>query len=167
MKDVMKDKKCNHFHGWQRNKNAMKGEKGQVSAIITLFFSPYPSVPHQTKFWHCRPPTVPTPHFLSIISLVLHRVSADSSLSVPFSLDGPHGELLKTKVLWHIRAAIAMKNLAFWHFFHHIWLIFIKKDWCINAKRYVSLLSYLTLIKIYSGNVTNKVAVSRLLNYIS
>lgn len=39
-----------------------------------------------------------------------------------------HRELLQTKVLWHIRAVIAMKNAAFWLFIHRSCLIFITKD---------------------------------------
>lgn len=83
-------------HNSQSKRKAMKNECRQPMTKTpvflsgghkySLFFSLYPSFPHQTKFWHCCPPATPTLHFLSIISLCLHHILTLICWLVPFCL---------------------------------------------------------------------------------
>lgn len=75
----------------------------------SLFFSLYPSFPHQTKFWHCCPPAAPTLHFLSIISLFPHRRPTLTCWLVLFCLLNPSCSPVSMvhKLLWNVTAAIS------------------------------------------------------------
>ena len=113
---------------WKIDEGKLKNSRPPwVGAVITLpFFSPHPSLPRQTKFWHCCPPAAPTLRFLSIISLFLRHLPAlrcwlalSASWSLRLSWRSTQGAL---KLLWlpHFLSALlsilASFSSLFWFY---------------------------------------------------